>query len=339
MDVYITDKDLNDIAVIDHANVIWNRKYNDVGEFELYAPASKELFGLAKEGVFAYREDSDSVMVLEKTQTKTDQEAGDFITISGRGAESLLDRRIIWNQTNINEDAAQAAVRIANENLIMPMDEDRKLSILSLGRIAPAQRITQRQFWGKSLLDALKELLALADMGFCVRREERTLKLDIYRGVDRSEEVLFCPEYDNLLRSEHIHDRTEHKNTALVSGEGEGDVKKTCSVGTTAGIKRRELYVEKSSISTNEGEITEENYLSILKGEGEAALTEKKVTETVNVEITPGGVFRYGIEYNLGDIVTVQDDFENTKKVRIVQVAENSDENGENLVLSCENIK
>lgn len=339
MDVYITDENLNDIAVIDHANVIWGTKYNDVGEFELYAPASKELFALAQKGIFAYKEDSDSVMMLEKIQTKTDQETGDFITISGRGAESLLDRRIIWNQTNINEDAAQAAARIVLENLIEPTDATRKLSILSFGRVAPAQQITQRQLWGESLLDAVKELLSLADMGFCIKRKGKTLKLDLYKGADRSGAVSFCPEYDNLLRSEHICDRTEYKNTALVSGEGEGDVKKLNSVGTVTGIERREMYVEKGSTSTNEGTITEEDYLSILKGEGEAALTEKKVTETVNVEIEPKGVFRYGIEYNLGDIVTVRDDYENTKLVRIVQATENSDENGENLILSCENIK
>lgn len=339
MDVYITDENLNDIDVIDCANVIWSTKYNDVGEFELYIPASKKLFDLARKGVFAYRENRDAVMVLEKIQTKTDQEAGDFITISGRGAESLLDRRIIWTQTNINESVSSAAWRIAEDNLINPAQKERKMSIVSLGRFAPAQLTTQRQFWGESVLDSVKEILALADMGFRIRKEGKKLKLDIYEGVDQSEDILFCLEYDNLLRSEHIYDRSEYRNAALVSGEGEGDTKKTYSVGTVTGIERRELYVEKGSTSTNEGTITETDYLAILKGEGETALTEKKISETVNAEIEPGGLFGFGVDYNLGDIVTIKDGFENMNKVRITQVTENSDENGDNLVLSCENLK
>lgn len=339
MEIYITDETLTDIVLIDNANMIWNTKYNDAGEFEIYAPASKELLEVARKGVFAYREDSDNVMILEKIQTKTDQEAGNYVIISGSGAEKLLNRRIIWSQTNINSDVAAAARQVTYDNLIEPADKTRKMPIVKLGDYAPAQMTTQRQLWGESLFDIVKEILGLKEMGFRIRKSGYNLMFDIYKGVDRSGDITFSPEYDNLLRSEYTYDKSDYKNVALVSGEGEGELKKTCSVGTAAGLERREVYVEKGSVSSNEGTITEENYMATLKGEGDTALAEKKISETVNAEIEPGGLFQFGIDYNLGDIVNIKDDFGNTKKVRIVQISENSDENEENLVLSCENIK
>lgn len=339
MDIYITDENLNEIEVIDHASVIWNTKYNDAGEFEIYVPASKEMLDLAREGVFACRDNSDTIMIIEKIQTKTDMEAGDFITVSGRSAETLLNRRIVWNQTNINGDAAQEALRIVQENLIIPAAVERKIPIIQQGNCESAEITTQRQLWGEDLFECFKELLALADMGFRIRRKDGILLLDIYKGQNRSGDIIFSTEYDNLTRSEHVYDRSEHKNAVLVSGEGEGNAKKICTVGTTAGLARRETYLEKGNKSSNEGEVTEEDYMNLLKGEGDTALAEKKISQTVNAEIEPGSMFRMGEDYFLGDIVSIKDDYGNINKVRISQIAENSDENGDNLVLSCENIK
>lgn len=345
MEVYITDENLNDLDVIDQADVIWTTKHNGAGDFELYLPLTSKSLELAKKGCFAYREDTDTVMVMEKIQTKTDLEAGDFLTISGRSAESLLDRRIIWNQTNLNATTATAALQILKENLLDPVDQSRRIEIMKLGKVASAHEIIQRQLWGENLLDSVVELLTTEQMGFRVRRVEKNLYLDICQGIDRSEgnpagnpEIVFSQENDNLLNSEHSLERSEYKNVALVSGEGEGTDTKIFQVGTVADLARRELYLEKGSTSTNEGTITDEEYNDILKGEGLTALEEKRVSEELNAEIVPKGMFRYQKDYWLGDVVTLKTIYGGKAKVRIIGVTENDDANGNNLVLSCEKI-
>lgn len=102
MIVYITDETLTEIGVIDHGSVIWTQKYNDLGEFEITVPATLELLNLFRSGVFALREESKSVMMIEKIQTKTNPESGDYIVVTGRSTEALLNRRIVWEQTNID---------------------------------------------------------------------------------------------------------------------------------------------------------------------------------------------------------------------------------------------
>lgn len=344
MDVIITDQNLNDLDIIDQADVIWTTLYNGAGDFELCLPLSQKTLAIAKNGSFACREDTDTVMVIEKINIKTDKEAGDFLVVSGRSAESLLDRRIIWNQTNLNTTTTSAALQIVKENLLEPSNASRKMDILQLGYVAPAREIIQRQLWGESLLESVVELLEMEKMGFRVRKNEMALIFDIFQGVDRSEgnafgntEVIFSEEYDNLLNSEYSTDLTEYKNVALVSGEGEGTATKMCQVGSVDGFERREMYLEKGSTSTNEGTITDEDYSAVLKGEGETALKEKRKTEEINAELVPNGIFKFREDYQLGDIVTLET-YGTKMDVRIIGTTENEDSNGSNLVLNYEKI-
>ena len=56
------------------------------------------------------------------------------------------------------------------------------------------------------------------------------------------------------------------------------------------------------------------------------------------MEIDSDGIFQYGIDFALGDIVTVIDPYGDKVAVRVSQITENNDENGNNFVLSCEKI-
>mgnify|MGYP000755566571 FL=1 len=137
---------------------------------------------------------------------------------------------------------------------------------------------------------------------------------------------------------EYAADNTDFRNTVLVVGEGEGTAQKTTAICAGATLNRCEMYLDKSSSSTNEGTITDEEYQKTLQGEGTTALAEKKTAETVTVEVDPDGIFRYGIDFTLGDIVTVIDPYGDKVAVRVSQITENNDENGNNFVLSCEKI-
>ena len=51
MIVYIADETLTEIGMIDHGSVIWTKKYNDMGEFEITVPATLELLQLFRSGI------------------------------------------------------------------------------------------------------------------------------------------------------------------------------------------------------------------------------------------------------------------------------------------------
>ena len=336
MIVYITDETLTEIGMIDHGSVIWTQKYNDLGEFEITVPATLELLQLFRSGVFVLREDSESVMMIEKIQTKTNPESGDYIVVTGRSAEALLNRRIVWEQTNIDTDIGAAVRLLIEQNVTNATDTNRNIPLLNIGTIEAAGQTTQRQLRGEYIYDTIKEMMDLAKMGFRVRRSGRILYMDLYKG--KAKEVVFSREFDNLYQMDYTADNADCRNTVLVVGEGEGTAQKTMSICAGATLNRREMYLDKSSSSTNDGEITEEAYQKTLQGEGDTALAEKKTVETVTVEIDSDGIFQYGTDFILGDIVTAIDQYGNKTAVRVSQITENNDENGNNFVLSCEKI-
>lgn len=338
MIVYITDENLKEIGMVDHGSVIWSQKYNDMGEFEIAVPATLELLNLFRSGVFVCREESESVMIIEKIQVKTNPESGDYLVVTGRSAEALLNRRIVWEQTNIDTDIGMAVRLLIEQNVTNATDATRNIPLLKIGTIEAAGQNTQRQLRGECIFDTIKEMIDLAKMGFRVRRSGRVLYMDLYHGKERKE-VIFSREFDNLNQMDYATDDTDFRNTVLVIGEGEGTAQKTTAICAGATLNRCEMYLDKSSSSTNDGAITDEVYQKTLQGEGTTALAEKKTVETVTVEIEPDGIFRYGEDFVLGDIVTVIDTYGDKVTVRVTQVTENNDENGNNFVLSCEKYK
>lgn len=256
--------------------------------------------------------------------------------VTGRSAEALLNRRIVWEQTNIDTDIGAAVRLLIEQNVTNATDTNRNIPLLKIGTIEAAGQTTQRQLRGEYIYDTIKEMMDLAKMGFRVRRSGRVLYMDLYHG-ERTE-AIFSREFDNLSQMEYAADNTDFRNTVLVVGEGEGTAQKTTAICAGATLNRCEMYLDKSSSSTNEGTITDEEYQKTLQGEGTTALAEKKTAETVTVEVDPDGIFRYGIDFTLGDIVTVIDPYGDKVAVRVSQITENNDENGNNFVLSCEKI-
>lgn len=56
------------VSVIDYAtSVIWVKRFNDAGEFEIYLPASTELLNLFTDQTIITRDDEETTMILKKS--------------------------------------------------------------------------------------------------------------------------------------------------------------------------------------------------------------------------------------------------------------------------------
>lgn len=357
MDIYITSEKLEVLTVIDYCrSIIWHTKYCGAGDFELYIPASQYLFDTIHEGCFAYRKDNDTVMIVEKIQLQTTAEREDFIIISGKSAESIIARRIVWSQTNMYDYVCMMVKQLMNENLIAPTDVARKIPLIKMGECVTSTIKVRKQITGDNLLDAIVNLLSTYGYGFRLAKSlSRTignLSFQIIKGIDRSinnsqnnPHVKFSYEFDNLLSSDYSADYTEYKNVTLVAGEGEGTARRTHVVHTGTGItdeptgmNRREVYTDDSSISSNEGEIDDATYEMMLDERGIEALSETKASVAFTGEIAPNASYKLGEHYFLGDIVTIENQYGVYANVRITDLTENLDENGYNVVLTYENI-
>ena len=93
------------IAVIDNAcSVIWVRRFQTAGEFEVYVPASKKLLQTVRQNeLFITREnDLANAMKVQKVELTTDPDEGDFLTVSGKSAACIIGQRVVRRLRNVN---------------------------------------------------------------------------------------------------------------------------------------------------------------------------------------------------------------------------------------------
>ena len=351
MDIYVADEKMNTVAVIDYCkSVIWHSKYCGAGDFELMIPmmpAGAYLLETIKEGYFFYRKDSKTVMMAQKIELKTNVESGDYLLISGASAECLIGRRIIWQQTNLSGKVCDCVKRLMNENLIDPADARRRIDIIKMGQGISVETTMQKQITGDNLSDSVEEILSTYGLGYCLEYEvvgkPGAMQFKILQGADRSvgnkqgnPAVRFSPEFDNVLASDFAEDYTALKNVALVAGEGEGTERRSVTVGEGSGLARRELYVDSRNTSSNDGEISDADYNSMLQQEGVDALSQTQVTRTFAGEIEPDVNYHYGTDYFIGDIITVQNEYNIGFRARIAEIVENDDSDGYAMVVVLE---
>ena len=84
---------LNEIDI--YSSFIWTDRYNTNGDFELRVPCTTDNKNLFDQTKYLTIDKSDSIMVLEKRQIKTQVDKSDEYIITGRSAETLLERRVI----------------------------------------------------------------------------------------------------------------------------------------------------------------------------------------------------------------------------------------------------
>lgn len=337
MDLYILNEKFDVIGVIDNAaSIIWATKYADMGDFEIYANATNDNITLLQPGHYVKRWDDDMVGIIKKVNLTTNIEDGNYITVSGPDLKDVLRRRIIWSQTILSGTIADCITKLLDENILNPSNPMRKISNFKITiNTLPTDMTINKQITGDNLLDAIIELCNIVGYGFKVMlNEDKQIEFVLYEGVNYSDSqdvnprVIFSPEFDNLVDTEYEFDSTKFANVALVAGEGEGTERKTKSIGDGVGLDRYELYVDARNLSTNSGEITDEEYNDQLQQKGFEELVKCHITEEFGGEVIHNLTYEYKKDYQLGDIVTVENEYGLRSNVRIIEIIENEDQAG-----------
>lgn len=345
MDIYVLDTDLEVVGVVDaYTSLIWTTRYYAPGDFELYLPATDAMIALLKEDRYLCRaEDIDgdvckNVMVVEAVNPKTDIDDGNSLTVTGHCLKSILSRRIIWNQTSINGKLELGVRKILTENVIEPAISDRAISNFTLSESKGFAERIEIQATGDEIATFLQEVCTPCGMGWDVWVKGHNFVFELYKGVDRSYNqttnpyVVFSPEYDNLIRSDYTYSKEKYKNTALVAGEGEGIARRREVVGDYRGLQRYEAYVDARDISSNDGEITDEQYKAMLSEKGAEKLSELGVTESFEGEIEVSFNYVLGKDYFLGDVVEVINEYGIEASPRIVEIIDADDDTGRSII-------
>lgn len=341
MNIYVLDPNLKTIGLIDdYTSIIWTTRYFSNGDFELYLPANDRNILLLKENNYLCRDKDISgsryknVMIIEKIQITTDIESGNYLIITGRSLKSILNRRIIWQQTNLNGKAEIAIRQLITENAINPTIPERKISGLSLGDTLNLPDTIEKQITGDNLGESIEKICTSYGYGYDIDIIDNKFVFYLYKGTDRSFNqnenpyIIFSSKFENILRTEYAYDITNLGNVALVAGEGAGVDRLTHLVGDASDLDRYEKYVDARDISTNNGEYTEQEYYKLLESRGLEKLKENAVVESFSGETETRITYTLNKDYFLGDIVQVQNEYGITATPRILEIIESDSEEG-----------
>lgn len=349
MDIYVLNQSFQAVGIIDdYASMIWTIRYFLNGDFELYTPATKIDIDILKENYYlcrakdiSYEEEEiryKHVMIIEKIQIKTDVENGNFLTVTGRCLKSILKRRIIWQQTNLNGKVEQGIRQLITENIISPTVAARKIENFTLAAPLNLADKMKRQFTGDNLGETIESLCTTYGYGYDVDIVGNAFEFYIYIGTDRSYNqtatpyVVFSNQFENLISTEYSYDISGYKNVALVAGEGEGLNRKTQTVGNADGLVRYEKYVDARDISTNDGEYTETEYNNMLADKGVESLSESPIVENFEGEVETTLTYELGKDYFLGDIVQVRNEYGIEASPRILEIIESDGKEGHSVI-------
>lgn len=335
MNFYLLNSNLERIDIIDdYKSYIWTNRFSQPGDFEILLPVTdKYLKEIQKDCIFIREGQESNGMIVYNKQILNDVEEGDTLIIKGFCAKALCDRRIIWDQTNLNSKLEYALRRLVEENAINPIDSDRIIPNMILGEIKGYEETVSAQFTGTNLGVALTDLCKTAGFGYDVLLDLENGKFvfTVLKGADRShlqednQCVIFSEDYDNLLSSSYELNTENYKNVGKVAGEGEGTARKSVSIGSESGLSRYETFVDARDISSNEGEITEEEYNNLLTQRGNEKIAESITEEKVSGEIVKDYNYTFGIDYFLGDKVSLIDKHGIEMTPQIVEVIESEE--------------
>ena len=352
LDIYILNADFEIVGVIDdYVSCIWRPSYSDVGDFELYLGANKSLLDLLQinryivrsidvsvnNGVNTYH----NVMIIKNISISTEIDDGDHLTVTGRELKYLLHQRIIWSQTNLTGKAENGIRRLVTENAINPTDTKRKIPNLILGAVSGLTDSIDKQITGDPLDEAITNICNTYGYGWEMYLENNHIVLIVYSGVNRSYNqtqrpyVIFSDDFENLYNTDYQLQTELYSNCTLIGGEGEGIDRIYTTIGTEfTGLNRYETFTDARDLSQNKDtndEIPYNIYIELLKERGRESLAELSYTEGFSGEVLDTA-FKLGVDFDLGDIVTVINSYGITKDVRVLSVIDSYDESGHSII-------
>lgn len=354
----IYDRDHNKVGVIDrYTSLIWVRRFQDAGEFELILPWRSLYKEIMQPFFFIERENGLSggnyyeEMIIEKISVT--QSAGDGIvmTVSGRDLTSILAWRIIYSvdeSSNIHPDTYTAFAWISalvnecfGEGAYKPrrlLNKSGEIGYTMYDRTNDKDARVRACEAHVSLLEVISDFCKSQGYGIYILFDGTDYGIYVYKPEDKSSTVIFSEKFDNLADIEYTNDYTDYGNVARISHDGQRYI----TVPGGADTKRDERYwgLNRRETAFSVELLGEpESIPNSLKVIGTDKLSKKRNVYNISANLIQTGQFIYNKDYMLGDIVRVQTSFGPEMNAQITEVAESWDASGYSIVPTLGNFE
>lgn len=349
MEIRVLDQNFNSVHIFDeYESLLWVDRFWECGSFEIYTPINDDILTYMVKGNYLVSKDTDHVMIIEDFAIDSDVEIGDHIKIIGRSLESILERRIVWSQTNLDGSLQDGISKLLYANIIggdgtdtkprIVGGDDRKITnfIFEPSEDPTITSLTmENQYTGEDLLTVIQTLCETNKIGFKILlNDNNQFVFSLYNGIDKSYRqntlpyVVFRPTFDNIINSNYKEENSKERNVTLVAGEGEGASRKTRTVGSASGLLRKELFTDARDIQKEEG-WTDAKYNALLDKRGQEKLSEaNRDIKIFDGQCDTTSLYVYGRDFKMGDIVQIANEYGMESPARITEFTWNYSTSG-----------
>lgn len=350
MEVYTLDLYLRRETVIDRfESLIWTERFNKHGDFQLDVFSTPEFRNLLKPGTKLAMNESHRIMTVETVQDGEDQDGRQILTVKGPSIEKILYDRVAKNSLAdltfsprwvIVDPPAALARKIFHDICVVGiLDLYDVIPFIVEGTFMPEDTIPEPidpvrvELEPTTVYEAIEEICGIWNLGFRMLRYFDTGQLffDIYSGSNRTSAqtvlppVIFTPELDNLQNTRQLMSIDNAKNVAYVYSPA--GFQKVYAPGVDPEVyafERRVLVVNANDITSENPDVT-----AALIQRGNDELTKYRMFQSLDGEISQNSQYKYGVDYNLGDIVEMRDVDGVTNDMRVTEQIFVSDREGE----------
>jgi hypothetical protein len=291
----------------DYESLQFIRRFHKPGEFELHININKNLTETLQE---------DNLIVLSPKKVgvirhrELSRENTEQLMIKGYTLQGILNRRITVPPAGqaydkIKANAETVLKHYVRQNAVEPVDPNRIIPNLIIANDSQRGSIVDWQSRFKNLVDELESISFSAGLGWDVflDLERQKWVFEIYepRNLTASQSelppVVFSVDFDNIKNQVFTDSAINYKNYGYIGGQGEGEDRAVVEVGSATGLSRIETFIDARDIEDGEN----------LTVRGQQKLQEMQKILSFESEILTYGPFVYEQDWDLGDIVTVQD--------------------------------
>lgn len=301
--------------VDDYAHFKFTENWYDVDTWEMQVNRYRinsdkiSIGGFIRYSIYGY-EHIGLVERFEKTAGK-EGKASEMWTVSGRGVEAILSTRLATYNT-ITGDGFHTVSAVHGPDAMREYVDyncidstkcgaSRVIAGLTLGDENPDTTVVTYSARYQPLTEILNDISQQIGCCYYLKWSGSALNFtfEVGSGTDVSASVKISPEFDNVESYRYLLTNAELKNVAYVGGIGNAnarDVDIVYMAPEPDGWTRRESFIEASDCLDTES----------MMSRGTSYLATNSVQSVLEVEYVESNTFQYGVDFKIGDTVTLE---------------------------------
>ncbi len=296
-------------------SLIWCPRYTKLGYFELHCPTS--YFSLLRTGKYLYRNDRDSLGVIDDIQYAQNDTGEKTCYAKGNFAEILLSDKVVSKTVKLSGNIETEMRKLVTDYAIRPINGGEPIPNLRLGEVAGITDTIDTQITGSNLSEWLYDTGNGIEISHRIRYDylNNELVFEVWKGKNRTDSqdinswAIFSNSFCNIKSVQYEKNKSSYRNYAFVAGEGEGAARIMVEVDVRASPDepRREIWVDARDLQKEDSDghkMTDAEYIKLLVTRGKEKLAEYPIVETVNSDIDAQANLVYRSDFDYGDLCT-----------------------------------